>query len=471
MTTSDFRIEKDSMGEMRVPAHAYYGASTMRAVLNFPISERRLQPPFIHALGRVKQAAASVNESLSLLPTDVARAIASAAQEVAEGRWDAEFVVDVFQSGSGTSTNMNANEVIAARASELLTGGRIHRVVHPNDQVNLCQSSNDVIPAAIQIACLSEAESRLKPALEDLAGALDGKREEFWEVIKTGRTHLQDATPVRLGQEFQGYASQVRRALRRLEAVSNELVALPLGGTAVGTGINSHPGFGSHVASELAILTGLPLRETEDHFAAQSNIDGLLVLSGVLRAVAVALMKIGNDVRWLGSGPRAGLGELALPEVQPGSSIMPGKVNPVIVESMLQACAQVIGNDASLAVAAQGSHFELNMMLPLAGYNLLDSIGLLAASAANFSERCVSGLTATPRGPALLGSGLALATALVPHIGYDAAAAIAKEGAATGEGILEVSRRRTQLAEDELQSLLDPAALVSPGLVAGGGGT
>jgi fumarate hydratase, class II len=459
------RIERDSMGEMPVPADAYYGASTMRAVINFPISSLCFPRSFIRALGLIKQAAARVNTELGLLDRDVAAAIEAAAAEVAEGKWDGQFVIDVFQSGSGTSTNMNANEIIARRATEILRDEGKERRVHPNDDVNLCQSSNDVIPTAIRTAALLSIRDDLRPALSDLKASLDEKAKEFWDVIKTGRTHLQDATPIRLGQEFLGYSGQIERGLKRLDQASEELAELPLGGTAVGTGINCHPKFPAGAASVLADLTGLALRETDNHFYAQSNIDGLAAASGVLRTLALSLTKIADDMRWMGSGPRAGLGELELPEVQPGSSIMPGKVNPVIAESLLQLCAHVLGNDAAFVVAAQGSHFELNMMLPVAAHHLLESVDLLAAGTRNFNERCVRGLRATSRGPDLLDSGLALATALAPRIGYDAAAAVAKEAARTGEAVLPVALRQTELTEAELRKLLDPAGMVEPGLV------
>ena len=452
------------MGPMEVPIDARYGASTMRAVHNFPISSLRFERRFLHALGLIKLAAARVNRELELLDKERASAIEQAAREVAEGRFDSHFVVDVFQSGSGTSTNMNANEVIAHRAAELLEGEEPASAVHPNDHVNLCQSSNDVIPAAIRLAALQAIEADLRPALIEFEAGLDAKAGEFWDVLKTGRTHLQDATPIRLGQEFRGYAGQVERALRRIEHARDELLELPLGGTAVGTGINCHPEFGARVAAALAELTGLPLRETDNHFQAQSSIDAFVALSGSLRVLAVGLTKIANDIRWMGSGPRAGLGELILPEVQPGSSIMPGKVNPVIAESLLQVCAQVIGNDAAITVAGQSSHFELNMMLPLVAHNLLQSVSLLASGSRNFTDRCLRGLRAGDRGPALLESGLAIATALAPAIGYDAAAKIAKEAAESGETVFEVALRRTKLSEDELRLVLDPARLVEPGL-------
>jgi len=458
------RSERDSMGPMEVPADAYYGASTQRAALNFPISGLRFNRGFIRVLGLIKMAAAQVNAGLGLLDPKLAEAVQSAAREVAEGKLDDQFVVDIFQTGSGTSTNMNANEVIANRAAELLGGERGSKLVHPNDHVNLCQSSNDVIPTAIYLAALEGIERRLIPALEGLQAALEAKSKELWGVVKTGRTHLQDATPIRLGQEFAGYAGQADRAVRRLRRAQEELSEVALGGTAVGTGVNAHPQFASRVCEVLSRELGVPVRETDNHFQAQNTLDAVLEASGSLRTAAVGLMKIANDIRWLGSGPRAGLGELALPEVQPGSSIMPGKVNPVIAESLIQAGAQVIGNDAAVSVAAQGSYFELNMMMPVAARNLLESINLLAAAAANFSEQCVKGLSATERGPQMVERGLAIATALAPVIGYDAAAAIAKEAAASGRTIREVAREKTDLPGEELDRILDPAAMTEPGL-------
>lgn len=458
------RTERDSMGPMEVPADAYYGASTQRALLNFPVSGLRFSRPFIRALGLIKLAAARVNAELGLLDKRLAEAIQEAAREVAEGKLDGQFVVDVFQTGSGTSTNMNANEVIANRAAELLGAERGSKLVHPNDHVNLGQSSNDVIPTAIHLAALAEMGERLIPALQGLQAALEAKSEEFWGVIKTGRTHLQDATPIRLGQEFLGYAGQAERAVRRLRRAQEELSEVALGGTAVGTGVNTHPQFASRVCALLAQDVSLHVRETDSHFQAQSTLDAVLEASGSLRTVAVSLMKIANDIRWLGSGPRAGLGELALSEVQPGSSIMPGKVNPVIAESLIQVAAQVVGNDAAISVAAQGGYFELNTMMPVAARNLLESIELLAAGAANFSERCVKGLRATERGPQMVERGLAIATALAPVIGYDAATAIAKEAAASGRTVREVAREKTDLSDDDLDRILDPAAMTEPGL-------
>ena len=460
-TPAATRIERDSMGPMEVPANAYYGASTQRAVLNFPISGLRFPRPFIRALGLIKMAAARVNGELGQLDPPVAAAIETAAREVAEGRWDGHFVVDIFQTGSGTSTNMNANEVIANRASELL--GRSRRV-HPNDHVNLGQSSNDVIPTAMHLAALAEMEGRLVPALEQLREALAAKSRQFWGVIKTGRTHLQDATPIRLGQEFLGYAGQAERTIRRLRHASEELSEVALGGTAVGTGVNTHPEFARRVCAVLTGETGLVVRESENHFQAQSTLDAVVEASGALRTVALSLQKIANDIAWLGSGPRAGLGELALPEVQPGSSIMPGKVNPVIPESLIQVCGQVIACDAAVVQAAQRSFFELNTGMPLAAYNLLLAIGLLANATDNFTRRCLEGLRATDRGPQMVEQGLMLATALAPAIGYDAAAAVAKEAAESGRTIREVARERTSLSEAELDRLLDPVRMTEPGL-------
>ena len=462
------RTERDSMGPMEVPADAYYGASTVRAVLNFPISDLRFSRRFIGALGLIKLAAAQTNSfELGLLDQRLGEAIVKAAREVADGALDAEFVVDIFQTGSGTSTNTNANEVIANRATELLGDDRGSKTVHPNDHVNICQSSNDVIPTAMHLAALQGFRDELLPALERLEAALEEKAREFWPLVKTGRTHLQDATPIRIGQEFWGYAGQVQRARRRLAHAQEELAEVALGGTAVGTGVNAHPEFAGRVCVLLSELAGVTVRETENHFQAQNSLDAVVEASGVLRTVAVSLYKIANDIRWLGSGPRAGFGELALPEVQPGSSIMPGKVNPVIPESVIQVAAQVIGNDAAVVVAGQGGYFELNMMMPVAAYNLLQSISLLGAAAGNLAEQCVQGLKATETGPALLEKGLMLGTALSPAVGYDKAAAIAKEAAATGRTIREVAREQAGLSEEELDRLLDPAKMTEPGL--GGG--
>jgi fumarate hydratase class II len=466
------RQERDSMGEVAVPTDAYYGSTTERGRHNFPISDLRLQRRFIRALGQIKGAAALVNAELGLLEAKIANAIIAAAQEVEEGKFDKDFVIDVFQTGSGTSTNINANEVIANRANEHL-GGKLgaRSPVHPSDHVNKGQSSNDVIPSALQLAALVAIREEQVPALDYLEAALRKKSEEFMPVVKTGRTHLQDATPIRLGQEFLGYAGQVERGLKRLQFAEHELSELPLGGTAVGTGINTHADFARRMCSHLSRTTGMPLRETDNHFQAQATLDAVLSAAGALRTVAVSLWKIGNDIRWLGSGPRAGLGELALPEVQPGSSIMPGKVNPVIIESVTMAVAQVLGNDLTIMVAAQsGSIFELNLMMPVAAFNLLQSISLLARSSENLGKQCIEGLKATEEGPKKVEQGLMLATALVPAIGYDAAAAIAKEALKSGRTIREIARERTKLKPEELERLLDPARMTEPGLDPGAGG-
>jgi fumarate hydratase, class II len=463
------RVERDSMGEVRVPEDAYYGASTERARQNFPISNLRLPRRFIRALAQIKGAAALVNAELGLLETRIANPIQQAAEEVEEGKFDKDFVVDVFQTGSGTSTNTNANEVIANRANQILgqpLGSR--NPVHPNDHVNKCQSSNDVIPSAMQLAALVAIHEELVPALSYLKDALDAKAREFMPVIKTGRTHLQDATPIRLGQEFAGYTGQVQRALDRIQRTAEELAELPLGGTAVGTGINAHPEFAPRVSSHLSRRAGVLVHETDNHFQAQSTLEAVLSTAGALRTIAVSLWKIGNDLRWFASGPRAGLGEITLPEVQPGSSIMPGKVNPVIIESATMVVAKVLGNDHTIAIAAQsGSIFELNLMLPVAAYSLLESIALLSASAQNLAQQCIVGIKATERGPQMVEQGLMLATALVPAIGYDAAAKIAKEALSTGKTIRQVARERTKLAPDELDRLLDPSRMTEPGVGAG----
>ena len=466
-TEPKVRIERDSMGPMEVPSEAYYGASTMRAVLNFPISRLRFSRSFIHALALIKGMSAQVNVDLGLLDGSIGNSLVRAAQEVAEGKFDQHFVIDIFQTGSGTSTNMNANEVIANRASELMGRDPGSRKVHPNDHVNICQSSNDVIPTAIHLAGLVQIKDNLIPALENLNDALSEKSREFWPLVKTGRTHLQDATPIRLGQEFRGYAGQVERGIRRLKHAQEELAEVALGGTAVGTGVNAHPEFAGRVCQALSAATGVDIRETENHFQAQNTLDAVVEASAVLRTISLSLTKIANDIRWLGSGPRAGLGELALPEVQPGSSIMPGKVNPVIAESVIQAAAQVMGNDLAILQSGQGSYFELNMMMPVAAHNLLESIDLLASSADNFSNQCIKGLKATETGPQMVERGLMLGTALAPAIGYDKAAQIAKEAAVSGSTIRETALERTDLSAEDLDALLDPVKMTKPGL--GGG--
>ncbi len=457
------------MGEMEVPADAYYGASTQRAVLNFPISGQPFPRRFIRALGLVKREAARSNMELGLLARRRARAISAAAEEVIEGRLDDQFPIDVYQTGSGTSTNTNANEVIANRANEIL-GSRDKKVVHPNDHVNLGQSSNDVIPAAIQIAAAVAINDELLPALEQLRKALDAKSREFWPVVKTGRTHLQDATPIRLGQEFKGYAGQVEESIRRAHAAIDELARVPLGGTAVGTGLNSHPQYARIVCARLAKATGLPIRETNNHFHAQATLDAVVAAHGGLRTIATSLWKIGSDIRLMGTGPIAGLGELRLPETQPGSSIMPGKVNPVIVESLTMVIARVYGNDLTVVTCGQsGSLFELNVMMPVAGVATLESITLLAASARNFSARAVEGLQATERGPELVERSPMLATALNPVIGYDEAAKIAKESIRTGRSIRQLARAKG-VPEATLNKVLDLGKMTKPGLEGPGGG-
>ena len=466
--TERFRIERDSMGEFRVPASAYYGVQTMRASVNFPISDLRFPRSFIRSLGQIKLAAAEVNAQLGLLDSELSEAIVRAAEEVVEGRFDDQFVVDVFQTGSGTSTNMNANEVISNRAIEILGGELGSKTpVHPNDHVNLGQSSNDVIPTAIHISAMKAIHEGLIPALSRLQAELERRAEEFMPVIKTGRTHLQDATPIRLGQEFKGYAGQMERGVERLRHAERELSEVALGGTAVGTGVNTHPEFADRVCAKLSDELGVPVRETQNHFQAQSSLDALVEASGALKTVAVSLIKISNDIRWLGSGPRAGIGEIELPEVQPGSSIMPGKVNPVIPEAVCQVAAQVIGNDATIAIAGQSGNFEINVMMPVAAYNLLQSIDLLEAACRNLTDRCISGLKATGKGPEMVDKGLAIATTLVPHIGYDATAAIAKEAQAEGKTIREVAVARTDLSEEELDRILAPGSMTEPGLSGG----
>ena len=459
------RKERDSMGEFEVPVDAYYGANTMRAKVNFPISDLRLQRPFIRGIALIKQQAAEVNQELGLLDARLAKAIVQAAQEVIEAKHDAQFIVDVFQTGSGTSTNMNANEVISNRAIEILGGVLGSRdPVHPNDHVNAGQSSNDVIPTSMQFAAATEIRDDLEPALDELEHALRAKSEETWPVVKTGRTHLQDATPIRLGQEFLGWAGQVERCQRRCEEAIATLAELPLGGTAVGTGVGTHPEFAARVIARLASHTGIPFHETDNHFAGQSTLDAVVAAHGALRAVAVALYTVANDIRLIGMGPRAGIAEIAIPAVQPGSSIMPGKVNPVINESVTMVAARVIGNDATVAFCgAAGSLLELNVMMPVAAFAVLESVQLLAASARNLARQAITGIAATERGPELVEQGLMLTTALAPRIGYDAAAAIAKEAFASGKTVREVARERTDLSEEELSALLDPKAMTAPG--------
>ena len=463
MTSQEMRLERDSMGELEVPANAYYGGNSRRAELNFPISNLRFGRSFVKAIAQIKQSAAVVNLELEAIDGDIAEAIIAAAQRVIDGEFDDQFVVDIFQTGSGTSTNMNANEVISNVAIESLGGELGSRdPVDPNDHVNKGQSSNDVIPSAIHLAAAGAVQDELLPALKKLEGSLRARSEEFWGVVKTGRTHLQDATPIRLGQEFLGYAGQLELAGKRAQSALAELSVLALGGTAVGTGIGMHPEFAKRVIARLRELTGLDLSETTNHFQAQSTIDGIVAASGQLKSIAISLLKIANDLRWLGSGPRAGIGEIELPEVQPGSSIMPGKVNPVIAESVAMVSAQVIGNDATIAIAGQSGNFELNVMMPVAAHNLLESIDLLATSSVNLAEQCIDGLVATKKGPDMVMQGLAIGTALAPIIGYDAAAGIAHDASVSGENIREVALRLTDLTDEQLDEILDPLSMTEP---------
>ena len=462
--SNQFRIESDSLGEMRVPAGAYYGAQTARAVENFPISGLRFSRGFIRALGLIKKHAAVTNAELGLLDARRAEAIREAAQEVADGKFDDQFVVDIFQTGSGTSTNMNANEVIANRAGELLGGRLGDKTVHPNDHVNLGQSSNDVIPTAIHLAALEGIELRLVPALEELRSGLAEKAGAFKDVVKIGRTHLQDATPITLGQEFSGYASQIEHGLARLRHAEVSLGELPLGGTAVGTGLNTHPEFARRTIWRLAEESRLPLREAPNHFEAQAARDACVEAGGVLKTVAVSLMKIANDIRWLGSGPRLGLGELRLPALQPGSSIMPGKVNPVLCETVLQVGAQVFGNETVVALAGASGSFELNTMMPVLAYNLLQAIELLANASRVFAGGCIRGLEAdVSRCQSNIERSLAMGTALVPAIGYDKAVQIVKAAAASGRTVREVALEQSGLDRATLDRLLAPASQTGPG--------
>ncbi len=451
----EYRIEKDSMGNVRVPEGSYYGAQTERAAQNFQISGLRFPRAFIRALGLIKKAAAETNRDLGILPGNLADAIIQAAEEVAGGRLDGEFVLDVFQTGSGTSTNMNANEVIANRAIEILGGRRGSKQVHPNDHVNLGQSSNDVTPTAIHLSALEEIEKRLLPAARSLEAGLAAKAGEFDDVVKIGRTHLQDAVPIRLGQEFSGYASQVAHSVQRIEGTRPHLAELAIGGTAVGTGLNCPQGFAEGVIRRLADWTGLPFVAAPNRFEALAARDAAVAASGALRTFAGSLMKIANDLRWLSSGPRCGIGEVLLPATQPGSSIMPGKVNPVIPEAVTMVAAQVMGNDATIVVAGQSGNFELNVMQPVIAYNLLQSIGLLANASRALQEKCIAGIQADKeRCEQMIERSSAMITALVPKIGYDRAAAIAKEAYETGRTIREIVREKRLLEDEELNRVL-----------------
>ncbi|MER7625725.1 class II fumarate hydratase [Streptomyces sp. NPDC126503] len=463
--TDGYRIEHDSMGEVRVPAHAKWRAQTQRAVENFPVSGQRLERAHIEALARIKAAAAKVNAELGVIDKDRAEAIAEAAGEVAEGRWDEHFPVDVFQTGSGTSSNMNTNEVIATLATERLPEGR---EVHPNDHVNASQSSNDVFPSSIHIAATAAVTRDLVPALEHLADSLERKSAEFATVVKSGRTHLMDATPVTLGQEFGGYAAQVRYGIERLRAALPRLAELPLGGTAVGTGINTPAGFSAAVIAEVARATGLPLTEARDHFEAQGARDGLVETSGQLRTIAVSLTKIANDLRWMASGPRTGLAEINLPDLQPGSSIMPGKVNPVIPEAVLMVAAQVTGNDTTVAVAGAAGNFELNVMLPVMAKNLLESVRLLANASRLLADRTVDGITANvERAREYAESSPSVVTPLNKYIGYEEAAKVAKKSLAERKTIREVVLEsgyveRGELTVEQLDEALDVLRMTRP---------
>jgi fumarate hydratase class II len=462
-----FRIEKDSMGEVRVPKGAYFGAQTQRAVDNFPISDLRFPRTFVRGLGLIKWAAARANGELGLLEANLAKAIEKASHEVIDGKWDEQFVLDIFQTGSGTSTNMNANEVIANRANELL--GRAigaKSPVHPNDHVNLCQSSNDVIPTAIHVAATELLNKELLPVLRKLHRALVDKSKAFNDVIKIGRTHLQDALPMRLGQEFSGYARQVELGVQRIERSLDTLLELTLGGTAVGTGLNVHPGFPGRAIGHMSRKTEFPFREAVNHFEAQGAKDGLVEVSGALKTLAVGFIKMANDIRWLGSGPRCGLGEIYLPEIQPGSSMMPGKVNPVIAESLIQVGAQVIGNDFVITLGGQGGNFELNTMTPVMAYNLIQSIQILATGGDSFRKRCIEGLRADEQHCGkMVQQSLALATALAPEIGYERAAEIAKKAYTSNKTIKEVAKEERLFPEEKLDSLLNPRRMSDGGIL------
>ncbi|MBI4581735.1 MAG: class II fumarate hydratase [Planctomycetes bacterium] len=465
MASEQTRIESDSMGQMQVPGWALWGAQTQRAVENFPVSGYRFGRRFIRAMGLIKQAAAEVNRELGLLDEQRAGWMVAAAQEVVDGKLDEHFPIDIYQTGSATSTNMNANEVIANRAIQL-AGGKVgsRDPVHPNDPVNMGQSSNDVIPAAIHVALAEALRQDLAPALEAMARQLDEKACKFWNIIKIGRTHLQDATPIRLGQEFSGYAAQARlsgqRALRAVAALRE----LPIGGTAVGTGINTHVEFGSRVARRLSEQTGIEFAEAANHFEAQAAKDAVCEAGGILRAIAVSMTKIANDIRWLASGPRCGIGEIRIPSTQPGSSIMPGKVNPVMSEMLIQVAAQVIANDTAVTIGGRDSIFELNTMMPLIAHNVLESVRLLTAAVGVFTRRCIEGIEPdAERCGQMIEQSLAMCTSLAPRIGYDQAAAIAKEAYAGGRTVRQVVAAKAVLPESELNTVLDPSAMTAPG--------
>jgi len=451
-----YRIEKDSMGELEVPEDMLYGAQTARAVMNFPVSGRTIGREMIRALGLIKLCAADVNRELGKLDPKIAQAIKQASQEVVDGKLDAHFPVDVFQTGSGTSSNMNANEVIGNRAIQIMGGKVGSKLVHPNDHVNMGQSSNDVFPTAIHVAAMCLIEESLIPWLQELKTSLESKAREFDPIVKTGRTHLQDATPIRLGQEFSGYASQVEHGIRHIRDACRHMRELAIGGTAVGTGINTHPEFGSRMAAKLSEKTGVEFREAENHFEAQAAQDACVQMSGALKTLAASLIKIANDIRFLGSGPRLGLGELVIPAVQPGSSIMPGKVNPVIAESLIMVCAQVVGNDSAITLGGLHGNFELNVMMPLIAQNLLEQIKFMANASKNFADKLVTGLEADTRKiKGMNEQSLSLATAMAPVMGYDKAAEIAKEAHETGKTVRQVALEKRVMKEDELDEVLD----------------
>ena len=468
-SSTEFRIERDTMGEVKVPAHALYRAQTQRAVENFPISGRTLERTHIEALARVKKAAARANADLGVLDVELAEGIAAAADQVASGELDEHFPIDVFQTGSGTSSNMNTNEVLATLANRALKEKGSDKEVHPNDHVNASQSSNDVFPTSVHVATTSALINDLKPALAHLATALEAKAAEFADVVKSGRTHLMDATPVTLGQEFSGYAAQVRYGIERIDSALPRVAEVPLGGTAVGTGINTPLGFAEKAIAHLAQDTGLPLTEARDHFEAQANRDGLVEASGQLRTIAYSLMKINNDLRWMGSGPNTGLGEIAIPDLQPGSSIMPGKVNPVICESAIQVCAQVIGNDTTVALSSTNGAFELNVGIPVMAANLLESIRLLTNTSYVMADKMISGLTANEERAAFLaGASPSVVTPLNKHIGYEAAAEIAKHAVkhkvTVREAVVELGYvERGDLTEAQLDEALDVKSMTQPG--------
>src|ERR1700730_1706422 len=472
MTSGSTRTEKDSMGEMSVPESALYGASTQRAVLNFPISGYRFSRPFIRALGLIKWAAAQANADLGLLDSHRCAFIVQAAEEVVEGKLDEHFPLDIFQTGSGTSTNTNANEVISNRCSQLAgkpIGSR--DPVHPNDHVNMGQSSNDVIPSAIHISAAEQLKTHLVPALGKLHSALDAKAKEFWDIIKIGRTHLMDATPVRLGQEFSGYAQQVAYGKQRAEKAIEVLREVALGGTAVGTGLNRHVNFPKKTLRHIEQRTGIVFYEAKNHFEAQGGKDAVVEASGQLKTIATSLFKIANDLRLLGSGPRCGIGEIQLPATQPGRSILTGKVNPVMSESMMMVCAEVFGNDTTITWAGANGNFELNVMMPVMAHDLLESIRILANAVDGFCEKCVIGIKANKaRCEELVQLSMAMVTALAPKIGYDRAAEIAKESVRTGKTVREVCREKKILQENDLESALDPIAMTEPGGTGSGGG-